>query len=77
MACMRGNTSWQVPGDGRERVATVHEAVKIRAEDGRRVEATNISPFIANLPFGATCLLPPRYSCATAQGGGHPSVRMS
>ena len=32
----------------------VAEAVKIRAEDGRRVEAANISPFIANLPFGAT-----------------------
>ncbi len=44
---------WQVPGDGRELVATIPEAVKIRAEDGRRVEATDISPFISNLPFSA------------------------
>jgi predicted ABC-class ATPase len=28
--------------------------VKIRAEDGRRVEHVNISPFINNLPFGAS-----------------------
>jgi hypothetical protein len=48
-----GNSLGQVPGDGREHVATVPTAVKIRAEDGRRVEATNISPFISNLPFGA------------------------
>ncbi|HDZ59819.1 MAG TPA: ATPase, partial [Actinobacteria bacterium] len=42
-----------VPGDGREAVVTRADAVKIRAEDGRRVEKVNISPFIANLPFGA------------------------
>ncbi len=41
-----------VPGDGRELVATIGGAVKIRAEDGRRVEAVDISPFIDNLPFG-------------------------
>ncbi|HBT46903.1 MAG TPA: ATPase [Peptococcaceae bacterium] len=41
-----------VPGDGRERVVTVADAVKIRAEDGRRVEKVDISPFINNLPFG-------------------------
>lgn len=40
-----------VPGDGRERVVTLEEAVKIRAEDGRKVEKVNISPFINNLPF--------------------------
>lgn len=40
-----------VPGDGRERVVTLEDAVKIRAEDGRRVEKVNISPFINNLPF--------------------------
>ncbi|MBA4493418.1 ABC-ATPase domain-containing protein [Paenactinomyces guangxiensis] len=38
--------------DGREYVLTDPEAVKIRAEDGRRVEKVNISPFINNLPFG-------------------------
>jgi predicted ABC-class ATPase len=41
-----------VPGDGRELVATRADAVKIRAEDGRRIEKVNISPFISNLPFG-------------------------
>ncbi len=41
-----------VPGDGRELVVTVDTAVKIRAEDGRRIEKVNISPFISNLPFG-------------------------
>lgn len=41
-----------VPGDGREYVVTNPDAVKIRAEDGRRVEQVDISPFISNLPFG-------------------------
>eukprot|EP00891_Asterochloris_glomerata_P003038 jgi/Astpho2/3038/fgenesh1_pg.00051_%23_48_t len=41
-----------VPGDGRELVATDASAVKIRAEDGRMVQAVDISPFIRNLPFG-------------------------
>ena len=40
------------PGDGREFVVTNETAVKIRAEDGRRVEGVDISPFINNLPFG-------------------------
>ncbi len=43
-----------IPGDGRELVVTVRDAVKIRSEDGRRVEKVNISPFINNLPFGRT-----------------------
>lgn len=41
-----------VEGDGREFVITEETAVKIRAEDGRRVECVDISPFISNLPFG-------------------------
>ncbi|MEW6397713.1 MAG: ABC-ATPase domain-containing protein [Bacillota bacterium] len=41
-----------IPGDGRELVVTVPTAVKIRAEDGRRVEKVDISPFISYLPFG-------------------------
>ncbi len=40
-----------IPGDGREYVVSRADAVKIRAEDGRRVEKVNISPFISNLPF--------------------------
>ncbi len=39
-----------IPGDGRELVITRPDAVKIRAEDGRRVEGVDISPFINNLP---------------------------
>jgi len=41
-----------IPGDGREFVVASPGTVKIRAEDGRRVEKVDISPFIANLPFG-------------------------
>lgn len=41
-----------IPGDGREWVIAIKDAVKIRAEDGRRVEKVDISPFINNLPFG-------------------------
>ena len=41
-----------IPGDGREWVVTRADAVKIRAEDGRRVEAVDISGFIDDLPQG-------------------------
>ena len=41
-----------IPGDGRERVASLPDAVKIRAEDGRAVASVDISPFINHLPFG-------------------------
>ena len=41
-----------IPGDGREYVVTNPNAVKIRAEDGRRVQKVNITPFISKLPFG-------------------------
>lgn len=43
-----------VPGDGREYVVTDPDAVKIRSEDGRRVEGVDISPFIGTLPQGRT-----------------------
>ncbi|WP_163971401.1 ABC-ATPase domain-containing protein [Oceanobacillus halotolerans] len=39
-------------GDGREYVLTNSNAVKIRAEDGRKINGVNISPFINNLPHG-------------------------
>jgi predicted ABC-class ATPase len=39
-----------IPGDGREQVATVSSAVKIRAEDHRAIHQVDISPFINNLP---------------------------
>jgi predicted ABC-class ATPase len=41
-----------VPGDGRERVVAVGHAVKVRAEDGRRVCGVDISNFIGELPGG-------------------------
>jgi predicted ABC-class ATPase len=41
-----------IPGDGRELVVTNPTAVKIRAEDGRRIEKVDISAFIGDLPFG-------------------------
>ncbi len=41
-----------IPGDGREYVVSGANLVKIRAEDGRRAESVNITPFIDNLPFG-------------------------
>lgn len=41
-----------IPGDGRELVVTNAHAVKVRAEDGRRIARVDLSPFIATLPFG-------------------------
>ncbi|UCD85015.1 MAG: ABC-ATPase domain-containing protein, partial [Deltaproteobacteria bacterium] len=54
-----------IPGDGREYIATDPGAVKIRAEDGRRVEKVNISPFISNLPFKKDTV---RFSTDNASG---------
>lgn len=42
----------KIPGDGRELCATDPTAIKIRAEDGRRIASVDISPFISNLPLG-------------------------
>jgi predicted ABC-class ATPase len=39
-------------GDGRERVVTDTDAVKVRAEDGRSVAGTDISNFIGRIPGG-------------------------
>lgn len=52
LAALERGVYSHVPGDGRELVACRADAVKIRAEDGRRVEKVDISPFISNLPFG-------------------------
>jgi len=41
-----------IPGDGRECVATIDNAAKVRAEDSRSIAKVNISPFIDRLPFG-------------------------
>ncbi|MCB9794475.1 MAG: ABC-ATPase domain-containing protein [Alphaproteobacteria bacterium] len=50
-AIQRGHLD-HVPGDGRERVVADPDTVKIRAEDGRRVEGVDISAFLGALPGG-------------------------
>jgi predicted ABC-class ATPase len=54
-----------IPGDGREYVATLRSAVKVRAEDGRNIEKVDISPFINNLPQGKDTV---RFSTENASG---------
>ena len=54
-----------IPGDGRERVASLATAVKVRAEDGRAIAKVNISPFIDHLPFGRDTV---QFSTANASG---------
>lgn len=39
-----------IPGDGRELVATVPEAMAVRAADGRAVTGVDVRPFISHLP---------------------------
>ncbi len=41
-----------IPGDGREYCVSDASLVKVRAEDGRRVEAVDIGAFIGDLPGG-------------------------
>ncbi|MGN0401625.1 MAG: ABC-ATPase domain-containing protein [Acetatifactor sp.] len=41
-----------IAGDGREYVITENTAMKLRAEDGRCIQRTDISMFIRNLPNG-------------------------
>ncbi|WP_326687339.1 ABC-ATPase domain-containing protein [Streptomyces sp. NBC_01795] len=42
-----------VPGDGRELVVSRTETVKLRAEDGRRVERVDVHAFVDHLPDGS------------------------
>lgn len=41
-----------IPGDGREYVVALSDAMKIKAEDGRCVHKLNLSNYINNLPMG-------------------------
>lgn len=41
---------FQVLGDGREFVVSDPDTVKIRAEDGRRVDVVDVSPYLSKLP---------------------------
>jgi len=54
-----------ISGDGREFVISDPNTVKIRAEDGRRVEKVDISAFISELPGGITTA---SFSSAEASG---------
>ena len=58
-----------IAGDGREYVITDRTALKIRAEDGRKITNTDISLFINNLPNGAdtTCFSTLDASGSTSQ----------
>ncbi|MCG8502652.1 MAG: ABC-ATPase domain-containing protein [Firmicutes bacterium] len=63
-----------IPGDGREYVITVNNAVKIRAEDGRFVENVDISPFINNLPSKQNT---GRFSTLNASGSTSQAANIS
>ena len=56
-------------GDGREYVITDDSAMKLRAEDGRSIQNTDISMFIRNLPNGrdTTCFYTEDASGSTSQ----------
>jgi len=54
-----------VPDDGRDFVVTDPDAVKVRAEDRRRVEQVSITPFISGLPNGTDT---DRFSTEEASG---------
>ncbi len=52
LAALAQGVYTHIPGDGRHQTVTQVQAVKIRAEDGRRVEGVDLRPFINNLPDG-------------------------
>lgn len=54
-----------IAGDGREYVITDDSAMKLRAEDGRSIQNTDISMFIRNLPSGKNT---ERFSTEDASG---------
>ncbi|QZE14445.1 ABC-ATPase domain-containing protein [Halosquirtibacter laminarini] len=57
------------PGDGRERVVTRKDAMKIKAEEGRWVHHVDISSFIHHLPqkMNTECFSTPNASGSTSQ----------
>ena len=52
-----------IPGDGREMVITVPDAVYVAAEAGRSIQKVDVSPFITELPSSAD---PKHYTCPQA-----------
>jgi len=63
-----------IAGDGREYVITDDTAVKIRAEDGRKVTDTDISLFINHLPSGRDTT---RFSTLDASGSTSQAANIS
>lgn len=63
-----------VPGDGREFVVADENAFKVRAEDGRPVTCTDISPFIKNLPFSLDTT---KFSTKDASGSTSQAANIS
>jgi predicted ABC-class ATPase len=61
-----------VSGDGRERVVSVRDSVKVRAEDGRSVTCVDISSFVHDLPGGldTRCFTTRDASGATSMAAG-------
>lgn len=65
LAALQHGVYDHIPGDGRELCVTDESAVKIRAEDGRRVEGVDVSAFIGDLPGGVSS----RSLCTSAASG--------
>ena len=63
-----------IAGDGREYVVTDATAVKIRAEDGRKVTDTDISLFIDHLPSGRDTA---RFSTLDASGSTSQAANLA
>ena len=61
-----------IPGDGRERVATLSSAMKVRSEDGRSVTDVDVRPFITDLPGKRATA-----SFSTADASGSTSLAAS
>ena len=62
------------PGDGRERVVTRRNGVKVRAEDGRAAHSVDVSAYIGALPSGAST---ERFSTANASGSTSQAVNVA
>ena len=63
-----------IEGDGRELAVTVHDAAKIRAEDGRAIASVDISNFMTGLPGGEDTA---RFSTENASGSTSQAASIS
>lgn len=61
-----------IPGDGRDRVVTIKNSFKVRAEDGRPVRCVDVSTFVYDLPDGrdTKCFTTDNASGATSMAAG-------